>query len=396
MAKICVKKLTLKFKGSAMKLNKKCVLTFTAITSLFLWGCNEPVEKQQATPPMVETVTMQASKITPYHSFIGRTVAENDIDLMPRVNGELIEMHFKDGDMVEKGQVLFQIDPRPYEAALEYSKASLQKAQAELSLANREANRAQRLIKDKSISEQQYDDAIAKQATANASVKAAEASLLSAQLDLEFSTIRAPFSGRVGYSNYHVGDRITTLQLKPLISLTQIDPIHFRFNIDEKLYRRIRNVVDEVKADDGKLNVDLALTLSDGTEYPVKGDIYAMGNKIDLNSGSIQAEAIFSNPNYSLMPGEYGNLTLKLKGQTIDGLVVPSASVQQDQAGDYVMVVNDQNIVDRREIELGQTYGINQAVLTGLNENERVIVKGLQKVRVGMKVDVLDITDTAH
>lgn len=379
-----------------MRLNNKCALTLTAITSLFLWGCKDPAPKQQPSPPSVETVTMQASQITPYHSFIGRTVAENDIDIMPRVGGELIEMHFKDGDMVEKGQILFQIDPRPYKASLEFAKASLQKAQAELSRANRDASRAQKLIKDKSISEQQYDDAMAKQATANASVKAAEASLLSAKLDLEFSTIRAPFSGRVGYSNYHVGDRITTLQLKPLVSLTQIDPIHFRFNIDEKLYRRIRNVVDAVSSDNGKLNVDLALTLSDGTAYPSNGEIYAMGNKIDLDSGTIQAEAKFANQNYSLIPGEYGNLTIKLNGQTIEGLLVPSASIQQDQSGDYVMVVNDQNVVDRREIELGQTYGVKKAVLNGLHENDKVIVKGLQKVRVGMKVKTNDVTAKAN
>ena len=379
-----------------MRFDNKYVLTSTAIVSLLLLGCKDVTQKQQVAAPIVETVTMQTSEITPYHSFIGRTVAENDIDIMPRVNGELTEVHFKDGDMVEKDQVLFQIDPRPYKAALAYAKASLQKAQAELSLANREADRAKKLIKDKSISEQQYDDAIAKLATATASVKGAEASLLSSQLDLEFSTIRAPFSGRVGFSNYRVGDRITTLQLKPLVSLTQIDPIHFRFNIDEKLYRRIRNVVDAVRAEDGKLDVDLDLNLSDGSEYPADGKIYAVGNKIDLDTGSIQAEATFANTKYSLMPGEYGNLTISLKGKTIEGLLVPAASVQQDQSGDYVMVVNSDNVVARREIDLGQTYGTNKAVTAGLAENEKVIVKGLQKVRVGMKVQANDVTVPAN
>ncbi len=379
-----------------MRLDNKHVLALMAVTPLFLWGCKDPVQQQQPAPPAVETVTMHASDITPYHTFIGRTVAENDIDIMPRVNGELTEIHFKDGDLVEKGQVLFQIDPRPYKASLEYAKASLQKTRVEQSLANREAERAKKLIKDKSISEQQYDDAIAKQATSNASVKEAEASLLSAKLDLEFSTIRAPFSGRVGYSNYHVGDRITTLQLKPLISLTQIDPIHFRFNIDEQLYRRIRNVVDAVRAEDGNLDVDLTLTLSDGSTYPINGDMYAMGNKIDLDTGSIQAEATFANPNYSLMPGEYGDLTIKLKGRTIEGLLVPSAAVQQDQSGDYVMVVDKQNMVDRRVVELGQTYGTNKAVMSGLTENERVIVKGLQKVRAGSKVVANEISSSAN
>ncbi|GAB5992046.1 efflux RND transporter periplasmic adaptor subunit VmeP [Aeromonas enteropelogenes] len=336
--------------------------------------------------PTVETVTLAETQITPYHTFIGRTEAVNDVDIMPRVGGELTAIHFKDGDMVEKGQLLFSIDDRPYKAALAFARASLTKANAQLVQATRDAARAQRLIRDKSVSEQYYDDAIATQAQAIASVEEAKANLESARLDLEFTAIRAPFAGRVGFSGFRVGDRISTIQVTPLVSITQINPIHFKFDVDEKLYRRVRNAIDVAHRNDDKLDVDLTLTLSDGSIYPNPGKIYAVGNKIDEETGAIKAEAEFKNPTYSLMPGEYGNLTIKLRNKTINGLLIPSSAIQQDQAGDYVMVVDQDHILSRRNVELGQPYGVNRAVISGVSANEKVVVNGLQKVRPGIKV----------
>ncbi|MCG9702455.1 efflux RND transporter periplasmic adaptor subunit [Vibrio natriegens] len=370
-----------------MKLKYASGLIAIAISSVLISGCDTKNSGSQISQiPSVSTVTLTKTQIHPYHTFIGRTVAENDVDIMPRVGGELMAVHFKDGDIVKKGQILFEIDARPYKAALAYAKASLNKAQAQLVQAQRNAKRVKKLIKDKSISEQQYDDAIADYSTAIASVEEAKATLTSSTLDLEYTSIRAPFSGRVGFSNYRVGDRISKIQLLPLVSITQIDPIRFDFDVDEKLYRRIRNAIDVAHRNDDKLDLGVTLTLSDGTVYPKEGKIYAVGNKIDLDTGSIRAEAQFANSDYSLMPGEYGNLTIKLRNQTIDGLLIPSSAVQQDQAGDYVMVVNDEHVVSRRNIELGQTYGVNQAVLSGLSADEKIIVNGLQKIRPGVTV----------
>ncbi|MFV0487861.1 MAG: efflux RND transporter periplasmic adaptor subunit [Vibrio fluvialis] len=360
------------------------VMMFSALLS----GCkseDSPTKPVSLIP--VETVSLTETPITPYHTFIGRTEAVNDVDIMPRVGGELTAIHFKDGDMVKKGQLLFEIDNRPYKAALAYANSALQKAETRLEQASRDAERAKALIKDKSISEQQYDDAMAAHAEAVALVAGARATLTSAKLDLEFSSIHAPFSGRVGFNNFQVGERVSKIQLIPLVSIVQIDPIRFSFDVDEKLYRRVRSAIDVARHDNDKLDVDLTLTLSDGAVYPGDGKIYAVGNKIDLDTGSIRAEAEFSNPTYSLMPGEYGNLTIKLRNKTINGLLIPSAAVQQDQAGDYAMVVNAEHIVSRRNIELGQTYGQKRAVLSGLVANEKVIVNGLQKVRPGAVVN---------
>ncbi|MCF7480232.1 efflux RND transporter periplasmic adaptor subunit [Vibrio sp. J1-1] len=376
-----------------MKVKYTSALVSIAISSVLISGCNSDDSSSKPSQlPSVNTVTLTKTKIHPYHTFIGRTVAENDVDIMPRVGGELTAIHFKDGDMVEKGQLLFEIDDRPYKAALAYAKASLDKTRAQLAQAQRNAERVKKLIKDKSISEQQYDDAIAEYSSAIASVEEAKATLTSTKLDLEYTSVKAPFSGRVGFSNYRVGDRISKIQLVPLVSITQIDPIRFDFDVDEKLYRRIRNAIDVAHRNDDKLDIGVTLALSDGTIYPEEGKIYAVGNKIDLETGSIQAEAQFTNPNYSLMPGEYGNLTIKLLNQTIDGLLIPSSAVQQDQAGDYVMIVDDENVVSRRNIELGQSYGVNRAVLSGLSANEKVIVNGLQKVRPGVTVQDVEQT----
>ncbi len=370
-----------------MKNRYKIALVSLAVSSTLLFGCKPNSDNmKQAMTPTVETVTLAETQITPYHTFIGRTEAINDVDIMPRVGGELTAIHFKDGDMVEKGQLLFSIDDRPYKAALEFARASLTKANAQLVKATRDAARAQRLIRNKSVSEQYYDDAIAIQAQAIASVEEAKANLESARLDLEFTAIRAPFAGRVGFSSFRVGDRISTIQVTPLVSITQINPIHFKFDVDEKLYRRVRNAIDVAHRNDDKLDVDLTLTLSDGSIYPNPGEIYAVGNKIDEETGAIKAEAEFKNPIYSLMPGEYGNLTIKLRNKAINGLLIPSSAIQQDQAGDYVMVVGQDNILSRRNIELGQPYGVNRAVISGVSANEKVVVNGLQKVRPGIKV----------
>ncbi len=369
-----------------MKLSYKYVLVATAVGSLFLAGCNDSSTAVKATLPTVDTLVMQSTPITPYHSFIGRTSAANEVDVRPLVNGELVGIHFKDGQMVEKGQLLYQIDPRPYQAALDFAKANLKKAQAELIFADQEVKRMAKLVRDNSVSKQQYDDAVATQAGTAASVAAAEASIETAELNLEYTAIKAPFSGRVGFTNFQVGDRISILQVKPMISLSQVDPMRFKFSVDEKLYRRIHSVIDIVRQEDKQLNVDLSLMLSDDSIYGQKGKIYAVGNKINLDTGAIDVEASFPNPNYSLMPGEFGNLTIKIEGKTVEGLLVPASAVQQDQAGDYVLLVDQENMVSRRNVELGQVYETNRAVVSGLSAGDKVIVNGLQKVRVGVKV----------
>ncbi len=370
-------------------LARNVILSCILVTPLFLTGCNDakaPAAQAVAPIATVEMLTLTPQPIVPYHTFIGRTEAENDVAIQPRVNGELMAIHFKDGQMVEKGQLLFEIDPRPYQAALESAQALLQEAEAQVLLTKRSAERANRLIKDKSISEQEHDTAVASYKTALAQKAKAKAAVLSAKLDLEYAHIRAPFSGRVGFSNVAVGDRITTLRIKSLVSLTQVNPMRFKFDVDEKLFRRIRSAVDGAHQKDKKLNVSLELTLSDGSVYPQEGHMYAIGNRINLDSGSINAEASFDNSNYSLMPGEYGEVTIKLKGQTVDGLLIPVSAVQQDQSGDFVMVVDSENKASRRNVTLGQTYGVKRAVLTGLEAGERIVLSGLQKVRPGMQV----------
>lgn len=371
-----------------MKFHYKFVLFPLLISTIIISGCNTDDTPTPVTKiPSVETLTLTKKTITPYHTFIGHTKAVNDVNVVARVGGELTAIHFKDGDMVEKGQLLFEIDARPYEAALLYAEASLNKSQALLVKAKRDASRAEKLIKNNSISEQQFDSVKAQLATTLASVEQAKATLTSAKLDLEFSFVRAPFSGRVGFSHFSVGDRISNIQSMPLVSLTQIDPIRFGFDVDEKLYRRVKNAIDAARSSEDELDVDVTLSLSDGAPYPFEGKINALGNKVDLETGSIHAEAQFDNPTYSLMPGEYGNLTIKLRNKTIDGLLIPSRAILQDQAGSYVLVVGDDHTVSRRDVELGQIYGVNKAVLSGISEGERVIVNGLQKVRPGISVD---------
>ncbi|MCL1051593.1 efflux RND transporter periplasmic adaptor subunit [Shewanella abyssi] len=364
-------------------------LIAVGISTVLLSGCTEPQASPDAAKPLpsVETISLSTTAITPYFDFIGRTVAVSDVDIIPRVGGELVAVHFKDGDLVEKGDLLYQIDPRVYQAKLTSAEATLAMAKANVVMASSNEKRAKKLIKDKSISEMQYDTAIADYATALALVTEAKAAVTSAELELGFCYIYAPLSGRAGFSAYRVGDRVTIAVKNRLVSIAQVDPIHFNFDIDEKLYRRIRSGVDKATAKNQLVDPDLTLQLSDNSIYPEKGEIYAVGNRINPDSGSINIQASFNNDDYSLIPGEHGMLNVKFSNQTINGVLVPLSALQQNQAGDFVMVVDKEMVVTPRYIELGQRYGINQHVIEGLQAGERIVVKGLQKIRAGVTVN---------
>ncbi|MCL1063627.1 efflux RND transporter periplasmic adaptor subunit [Shewanella benthica] len=332
---------------------------------------------------------MSTSPITPYFEFIGRTSAINDVDIIPRVGGEIVSMHFKDGDMVDKGDLLYQLDPRPFQAELKSAQASLIMAESEVIIARNNKLRAQELIKDNSISQATYDEAFSQYATAVASVSVAEAAVTSAELKLGFCSITAPFSGRTGFSNYKVGDRVTIAIKNRLVSIVQVDPIQFNFEINEKLYRQIRSGVDIAIANNETIAPDIRLKLSDNQLYSEMGQIYAVGNKINPETGSINIQASFANPTYSLLPGEHGILNVEFINQTVDGMLVPLAALQQNQAGDFVMVVDKDMVVTPRYVELGQKYGVQRHVRSGLHNNERIVTKGLQKIRAGISVQTV-------
>lgn len=368
----------------------KFTTTLLAVSvSIVLTAC-QPKEAAapQAQLPLVETATLVTAPITPYVQFIGRTIAANHIEIIPHVGGELTAIHFKDGEFVQKDQLLYEIDARPYEAKLKSAKAALAKAKANLNMASRNATRARKLIRNNSISESQFDATIAEFETAKASVSVEEANVTEAALNLDYTKIRAPFAGRVGFSQYKVGDRITTVVKNRLVSLSQIDPMRFNFDVDEKLYRQIRDVIDAVKAKNktDDINVDISLTLSNGKVHPVKGEIYAVDNQIDPTTGSIHVQASFDNQDYALVPGEYGKIDIKLNQDMINGILVPQSAISQDQAGSYVMVVDKDQVVKPKYVELGQTYGADQSIMSGVDAGETIVVKGLQKIRAGVKV----------
>ncbi len=367
------------------------------LSSVFLSGCNQEKAPTAATPslPKVKSLVIQSQPITPHLEFIGRTSSASSVEIIPRVGGELKAIHFNDGDFVKKGALLYEIDSRQFHATVNSAEASLEKAKATLKMTSSNAKRAEQLIKDKSISAQQYDSAIANYTSAKADISEKKAALKSAKLDLEFTRIYAPFSGRLGFSRYKIGEQVTAL-LPPsstmknsLVSLTKVDVMNFDFNVDEKIYRRIRNAIDIVRNKKKKLNLDIRLTLSDGSLYAKNGKISAVGNKIDPSTGSIHVQAIFDNTDYGLMPGEFGKIKISLKERTVNGLLVPQSSIQQDQAGNYVMQINDANIIEQRYVILGQAYGTSKAVISGLNEGDRIVTEGLQKIRSGIQVEEL-------
>lgn len=375
---------------------KKKLIPLAIIMMAALSGCdnNSSMKNEQPTAVPVHTLTLQSQQITPYVTFIGRTTAANHVDIIPHVEGDITDIFFKDGQLVKKNQPLYEIDKRPYEAKVKSAEANLLKAQSTLSIKKRNSERAKRLIKSNSISQIEFDTTITDYQTAQASVKEAEANLLQAQIDLGYTTIKAPFDGRVGFSQYKVGDRVTAVIKNRLVSLSQIDPIRFDFDVNEKLYRRIRSVIDTVRSENKKVNAKITLTMSNGEQFNNSGKIHAVDNRIDPETGSIHVQATFENPDYNLMPGEFGHLTIKMQGQTIDGLLIPVSAIQEDQAGSYVMLVDENQKVVPTYLELGQKFGSDVSVLSGLKPNQTIVTNGLQKIRPGS--EVISTSDTQN
>lgn len=373
---------------------KRNYLTIS-ILSAMLVGCGAENAAEPTPPPApsVKVIVADATPITPYLNFIGRTKASHQIDLIPRVEGELVAQHFNEGEYVEQGQLLYEIDPRPYQVALDAATAKLAEAKARQSIAIRNAERAEKLIGDKSISEQQYDAVMGEKRASEANVLKSLADVESAMLNLQFTNVYAPFKGRIGFSDYQVGDRVTTVVKNRLATLVQVDPFRFEFDVDEKLYRRVRSAIDTSRQHEKEIKAGFWLTLSDGSQYQQEGQIYAVGNQIDSTTGAIKAQASFPNPDLSILPGEYGELTIKLKNDTVDGILVPGSIILQDQAGDYVMTVNTENKVEKRYVELGQEYAGGRHVLKGLEEGDSVISQGMQKVRQGIAVNIDSSTE---
>ena len=353
---------------------------------LGIYGFGMADEAATDAPP-VPTVTVSQplrQTILEWDDYVGRFEASQAVEIRPRVAGALQSIHFKDGDIVRKGQLLFVIDPRPFEAALAEAEAGEARARTALALARSELARATRLIDDQAVSQEEVDSLRAAAQAAEASLAAAQAQVRSRALDVEFTRVRAPITGRVSDRRVDVGNLVAGGSGDSATLLTTVyalDPIYFSFDGSEALYlKQLRQ-----KQKGAAAGQQVEIRLQDEAEYNWKGRVDFTDNGINPGSGTMRGRAVIANPDYFLTPGMFGNMRLA-SGSPRPALLVPDAAVQTDQARKVVYVLAKDSTVAVKPVELGPRVGNLRSIRSGLSPDDRVVVSGVQYAQPGSKV----------
>jgi multidrug efflux system membrane fusion protein len=333
---------------------------------------------------MVRTVKPETVRV--WSEFSGRLQAVDFAEVRPEVSGRITEVRFRDGQAVKAGDVLFVIDPRPYEATVAKAEANVASAQTNARFAKSEVDRAASLIKTQAIAASLYDSRLNASRVAQATIQAAEADLKDARLNLEYAYVRAPIGGRASRAEITVGNLVQAGPNAPLLtSVVSNQGIYADFEVDEHTYLRSVRANAGTQEEEGQIAVEL--TVAGDSEKIYQGKIHTFDNRIDATSGTIRARAKFANEDHSLVPGMFASVKLASAGDST-AILVPTRAIGNNQSKRFVYVVGDDNKVAYRDVTLGQQVGGQRIVQSGLQPGERVIVDGLQHVRPDATVQV--------
>lgn len=358
-----------------------------------LFGCEQANQYREPPPPEVSIAQPVQQSVNEYLEFTGTTEAINRVEIRARVNGYLKNIEFQDGATVEEGTLLFVIEPEPFEAALAVAEASLQRAEASLKLAEAELRRTEPLVQRSALPQQELDLKQADVATANADVAAAKAAVTQAKLNLNYTRVIAPISGRVGRHLVDVGNLVRA-ESTLLTVIESYNPIYAHFNMSEGDLLRLMQ--EEAGSANEASAQELTLALANEENFPHKGQIDFADLGVDPGTGTQLRRGVFPNPNLQLVPGLFVRLRLPI-GAPEPKLLVSDRAVGVDQRGSYLLVVDSEGTVEYRPVKLGMSaQGGLRVVEQGIKPGDWVIVNGLQRARPGAKVSPKRTTQLAH
>ncbi len=376
-------------------------VTVLSCLGIVLAACDQGQSQtpQAAPPPPQVTVARPVAKsVVSQDEYVGRFVAVDSIEVRARVSGYLAAVHFKDGQTVKQGDLLFTIDRRPFQATLDQARGALAQAKANLAYATSDLERAQPLVGSSVISRQTFDQRVQAKKVAEANVAAQEAAVRQAELDLEFTELRAPVSGRIGDRRVSPGNLVpggTTGNTTLLATIQSTDPIRFEFTMDEASYLRYVRMAGTARdlANDGG-RVPVKVKLLDESTFAHEGRLDFVDNAIDRSSGTIRGRAELRNPDGTLTPGMFGRVQVA-SGPPSEALLLPDAAIGTEQVNKFVLVVDDQNVARAKYVTLGALVDGMRVVASGLSPDDRVVVNGLMRARPGMKVNPQSTTAEA-
>jgi membrane fusion protein, multidrug efflux system len=357
----------------------------TLVVLLGATGC-EKKSAAPSSPPEVLVVTVTPKDVPIYVEWIGTLEGYVNADIRAQVTGYLLTQNYAEGSEVKKGDLMFQIDPRPFQATLDQSKGVLAQAEARFVETELDVKRYEPLAKVDAISQQAYTSAVQSNVVAQAAIKTAQAAVETAQVNLDFTKITSPIDGLAGIAQAQIGDLVGPTSSNPLTTVSTIDPIKVYFPVSEQAYldyrRRYTNVVERTTHE---RELELQLIFADGSVYPLPGKFFFVGRQVDVNTGTIQVVGLFPNPTYILRPGQYALVRAKTQIRK-DALVVPQRAVSQLQTSYQVDTVDQENKAHIIQVTVGEQVGSDWIIEKGLKPGDRVIVEGIQKVKEGTTV----------